>query len=145
MDLLPLEQWAAQQTSGTWSELFDRSSLVNSSQFFTVIIWLAAFRLLGLVFMPLTAVIFRPLKDKGWGVSAFFGLMLWGYAVWLGCSLGMDYSRQTILLVLAGFTLLNTLIAFLNRDSLGKYLRSVKKDALWAEGVFLVCFLFFLL
>ena len=145
MGMLAPEQWAAQQNAGTWSELFDRTSLVNSSQVLTVVLWLAAFWLLGLIFVPLTAVVFRPLKDKGCGVSRFFGLMLWGYAVWLGSSLGMDYSRQTILLILAGFALLNAVIAILNRDSLGKWWRSVKKDALWAEGVFLGCFLFFLL
>ncbi len=145
MGMLAPEQWAAQQNAGTWSELFDRSSLINSSQVLTVVLWLAAFWLLGLVFMPLTAVVFRPLKDKGWGISKFFGLMLWGYAVWLGSSLGMDYSRRTILLILAGFVLLNAGIAFLNRDSLRNYWRSVKKDALCAEGIFLVCFLFFLL
>ena len=144
MGLLLPEQWAAQQNAGTWAELFDRSSLVNRSQFLTVVIWLAAFWLLGLIFMPLTAAVFRPLKDKGWGISKFFGLMLWGYAVWLACSLGMEYSRKTILLILAGFVLLNAVIAFLCRASIGTYWRSVKKDALWAEGVFLVCFLFFL-
>ena len=144
MGMLAPEQWAAQQNAGTWSELFDHSSMINSSQVLTVVLWLAAFLLLGMVFMPLTAVIFRPLKDKGWGVSRFFGLMVWGYAVWLACSLGMEYSRQTILLIFAGFALLNAVIAFLNRASLKKYWHSIKKDALWAEGIFLICFLFFL-
>ena len=73
MELLLPEQWAAQQNAGTWSELFDRSSVINSSLVLTVVLWLAAFWLLGLIFMPLTAAVFRPLKDKGWGISKFFG------------------------------------------------------------------------
>ena len=72
MEMLPLEQWTSQQNAGTWSELFARSSLINSSQVLTVILWLGAFWLLGVIFMPLTAVIFRPLKDRGWGISYFF-------------------------------------------------------------------------
>ena len=144
MDLLPLEQWTAQQGAGTWAELFDRSSFVNSSQVLTVLIWLAAFWLLGLLFMPLTAVVFRPLKDRGWGISKFFGLTLWGYGVWLACSLGMNYSRKTILLVLAGFVLLNALIALTHRGKIREQLKVLKKNILWAELVFLGCFLFFM-
>ena len=96
MEMLPPEVWTAQQSAGTWSELFDRGALINSSQILTVIIWLAAFWLLGLIFMPLTALVFRSLQDRGWGVSKFFGLMVLGYSVWLGGSLGMEYSRKSI-------------------------------------------------
>ncbi|MBQ6520742.1 MAG: hypothetical protein IJI14_18715 [Anaerolineaceae bacterium] len=144
MELLSPEKWAAQQSAGTWSELFDRSSLINSSQILTVVIWLAAFWLLGLIFMPLTAVIFRPLKDRGWGISKFFGLMVWGYAVWLASSLGMDYSRRTILLILGCFVILNGCIAVLHRRKIRSFLKSIRKDILRADMVFLICFLFFL-
>ena len=98
MEMLPLEQWTAQQAAGTWSELFDRSAFVNSSELLTVLIWLAVFWLLGVIFMPLTSLIFRPLKDKGWGISKLFGLMVGGYAVWLASSLGLEYSRKNIVI-----------------------------------------------
>ena len=145
MEMLPTEQWTAQQTAGTWAELFDRSSLINSSQVLTVLIWLAVFWLLGVIFMPLTAVVFRPLKDKGWGISKFFGLMVWGYAVWLASSLKLEYSKRNILLILCGFVLLNGLIALINRKKIKSTLKAIRKDILWAELVFLCCFLFFLL
>ena len=144
MEMLPTEQWAAQQTLGTWSELFDRSSFINSSQIITVLIWLAAFWLLGLIFMPLTALVFRPLRDKGWGVSKFFGLMVWGYAVWLAVSLGMPYTRKTILLILGAFVLLNFVILLVRRVRIAEALKSYRKEILWADLVFLACFLFFL-
>ena len=143
MELMTAEQWAAQQLAGTWSELFDRTSFVNRSGFLTVVIWLAAFWLLGIIFMPLTSLVFRPLKDKGWGISKFFGLMVLGYTVWLAASLGMDYSRKTILLILGAYALLNAAVAVWKRDKLKK-LREIKKDILIADAVFLVCFLFFL-
>ena len=144
MEMLTAEQWAAQQASGTWAELFSRSSLINRSEWLTVIFWLAAFWLLGVIFMPLTAVVFRHLKDKGWGLSKFFGLMVFGYSVWLCASLGLDYSRRTILIVLAAWILLNGLILLLRKDRILPSLRSVKKDILWADGVFFACFFFFL-
>ena len=144
MEMLSAEQWAAQQAAGTWSELFDRSSLINSSPWLTVLIWLAAFQALGVIFMPLTSVIFRPLKDKGWGISKFFGLMVTGYTVWLCGSLGLEYSRRNILLVLLGFTLLNAVMALLRRDRILPGLRRIRKDIIWADAVFFVCFFFFL-
>ncbi len=145
MGMLNAEQWTAQQAAGTWSELFDRSALINSSGWLTTLCWLAAFLLLGIIFYPLTSIIFRPLKDKGWGISKFFGLMVWGYAVWLCGSLGLSYSRRTILLVLGGFVLLNTLIAVLRRKHLIQELKQCRKDIIWAEAVFLACFFFFLM
>ena len=144
MEMLPLEQWTSQQNAGTWSELFARSSLINSSQVLTVILWLGAFWLLGVIFMPLTAVIFRPLKDRGWGISKFFGLMIWGYSIWLAVSLGLDYSRQTMLLILACFAVLNAVIVFFHRGKVSGIWKSMRKEALWADAVFLACFLFFL-
>ena len=144
MEMMNAEQWAAQQAAGTWSELFSRSALINRVEWLTVIFWLAAFWLLGLIFMPLTAVIFRSLKDKDWGISKFFGLMVFGYTVWLCASLGLDYSRRTILSVLLGWTLVNALILLIRKDRLLPALRSLKTDILWADGVFFACFCFFL-
>ena len=144
MEMLPLEQWTAQQAAGTWSELFDRSAFVNSSELLTVLIWLAVFWLLGVIFMPLTSLIFRPLKDKGWGISKLFGLMVWGYAVWLASSLGLEYSRKNILLILGCFLLLNGVIALARRKKIRTSLKAIRKDILWADLVFLGCFLFFL-
>ena len=133
MEMLPLEQWTAQQAAGTWSELFDRSAFVNSSQLLTVLIWLAVFWLLGVIFMPLTSLIFRPLKDKGWGISKLFGLMVWGYAVWLASSLGLEYSRKNILLILGCFLLLNVVIALVRRKKIMSSLKAIRKDILWTD------------
>ena len=144
MGMLNPEQWAAQQAAGTWSDLFDRSALINSSAWLTVLFWLAAFWLLGVIFYPLASAVFRPLKDKGWGISKFFGLMVWGYAVWLCGSLGLPYSRRTILQVLGGFTLLNAVIAVCRGKQFLSELKQLRKDIIWADAVFFVCFFFFL-
>lgn len=138
------EVWAAQQTSGTWSELFDRTSLINSSQVLSVIFWLAAFWLLGVIFMPMTAVVFHPLKDKGYGVAKLFGLIVWGYFVWLAASLGLPYSRVTILGVLGALFVVNLIIAFLKKDRIKPILKEIRSDIRAADIVFFVCFFVFL-
>lgn len=144
MGMLNADQWAAQQAAGTWSELFDRSALINSSEWLTVVFWLAAFWLLGAVFFPLTSIVFRPLKDKGWGVSKFFGLMVWGYTVWLCGSLGLAYSRRTILVVSVAYILLNAAILLCRKEQFIREIKQCRRDILWADIVFFVCFFFFL-
>ncbi len=133
-----------QQVSGTWSELFDRTSLINASQALTVICWLAAFWLLGVIFMPMTAVVFKPLKDKGYGVAKLFGLIVWGYFVWLAASLGLPYSRGTILGVLGVLFVVNLLIAFRKKDRIKPALKEIRSDVRTADIVFFVCFFVFL-
>lgn len=143
--MLTQKQALIQQSGGTWSELFDRASFVNANAWVTVLVWLAAFWLLGLIFLPMTSLVFGAFHDKGYGISRFFGLMICGYAVWLAASLGFSYTRSHILIILAGFVLLNSLILLLRRGTLIHELRASAKSILAAELVFLLCFAFFLL
>ena len=138
------EVWVVQQASGTWAELFDRASLINASQVLTVVFWLAVFWLLGVIFMPMTAVVFKPLKDKGYGVAKLFGLIVWGYCVWLAASLGLPYSRGTILGVLGVLFVVNLIIAFLKKDRIKPMLKEIRADIRAADIVFFVCFFVFL-
>ena len=137
MGMLNADQWAAQQAAGTWSELFDRSALINSSEWLTVVFWLVAFWLLGAVFFPLTSIVFRPLKDKGWGVSKFFGLMVWGYTVWLCGSLGLTYSRRTILAVSMAYILLNAVLLFCRKDRFIGEIKQCRRDICKKRKLFL--------
>lgn len=145
MEMLSAEQFLQQQSGGTWAELFDRSSLINSHEWLTVLLWLLAFRLLGIIFLPLTNLMFGRLRDKGYGVSAFFGLLLTGYVVWLGAFFGFDYTRGHICLVLVCFAFLNAIIAFFRRRTFFTEIKNARKAILTSEIVFLSCFFFFLL
>lgn len=142
--MLSAAQWELQRAGGTWSALFDRSVWVNSSDFISALVWYLFFSAIGLVFFPLTRLVFAGLQDKGFGVSRFFGLLITGTAVWLSVSLGAPYTRQTIFIVLAAAAVFNLVLFLGNKTEILKQFRVDRKLFLQAEALFLGLFLFFL-
>lgn len=145
MEMLTAEQFLIQQNGGTWSELFDRAALINRYEWLTVLLWLAAFRLLGVFFFPLTSAVFGKLRDRGYGISAFFGLMCCGWMIWFAAFFGFTYTREHILWTFAGFALINIGIALLRRKELRIVIQKGRSEFLRSELVFLGCFAAFLL
>lgn len=141
MGVLSAEDFLIRQNGGTWSELFDRASLINSHEWITVLLWLAAFWALGMLFFPLTNLVFGKLKDGGYAVSKLFGLLLTGYAVWLGAFKGFAYSRAYIAMILGAFAGVNLIILILRKKTIFAISR---RTMITSDLVFLGCFLFFL-
>ena len=143
--ILTSAQAAIQQAGGTWSSLFDRVSLINRSQFFGTIVWLFLFWIIGWIFYPLSRIVFGSLRDKGFGISKFFGLLWIGYVVWICAFLGIPYSRQTIGIVITLSALCNLVLFLIDRKNIFSEIRKNFRYILQSELVFLVFFLFFLL
>lgn len=53
------------------------------SDFFTFMIWWEILWILGLVFMPITAQIFKGFDDNGWMNSKVIAIVICGYGVWI--------------------------------------------------------------
>jgi YYY domain-containing protein len=143
--LLTDRQRRIQQTGGTWSEMFDARSLVNTNPLAGLIAWLLAVELLGLLAFPVAFVVFRNLGDRGYTFAKTLGLLLVSYAAWLAGSLGwLPYTRTT----LGALVLLLALIAFLiargRRQALAEFVRERGRLLLLSDGLFLVFFLGFL-
>src|SRR6476620_11427362 len=75
---------------------------------FDEIVWWLTLEVLGLVALPVAAVLLRPLPDRGYAVSKVLGLLLVG---WLAYTLAMmhvlgftRFSLALCTLVLAGFS-----------------------------------------
>ena len=145
LDLMSTSQSVIQQNGGTWSELFNRSSILNHSQIVCILFWLLMFWFIGIITFPSTHYIFKNLRDKGYGISKFFGLIICGYFVWLSASIGAEYSRKTILIVLLLFTVFNTIIFFVQKEKIITDIKSSWKEMLQSEIAFVLCFTFFLL
>jgi YYY domain-containing protein len=65
-----------------------------------VLLWLAAVQALALAILPLTIRVFRPLPDRGYGLSKILGSTLVGYAAWLLSMLGfVSYTRPTVIVL----------------------------------------------
>ena len=80
-----------QSAGGTWSELFSRGAAVNAVPLLTVLAWYLTVLAIGTVFYPLTRLVFGGDSVRGWGVSRFFGLLVWGVTVWLASQFGATF------------------------------------------------------
>jgi len=93
-------QQEEQQEGGTWSEMFDRHSLLNENQFLAVIVWWLLMMAVGWLAFPLLFVVFPGLPDHGFGAGKILGWMLVAWVAWFGGSLGVRLWTQSGLIAL---------------------------------------------
>ncbi len=102
-------------------------------------VWWAAVLLVGLVSFPLTFAFFRFLPDRGYAFTKPVGLILLGYILWIGATVGIfPNSRLTIALILVGLAAASIFVAFRRRDELWAFIRSRWGYILLVEALFAV-------
>lgn len=143
--ILPPERLAQQQTGGTWSELFNRSNLINQYPFLGLLVWYLVITLLGWLMYPLTRMALYGLADHGFAVTRMAAILLLALIVWWGGSYGLPFSSANISLIVFGFVLVNLGLAWLQRDGLREEIRTGWKRMLLVEGLALAFFVAFLL
>ncbi len=133
-----------QRTGGTWSELFNRLALHNQIPILGALLWYLMLVILGIVFYPLTSLIFRGLPDRGYSLSKIIGLFALAWCVWILGSAGIVVSRTIITLVFVGLLIINAVAAFKTKDHLLEQIRSDKKYIFYIEIISLALFVIFL-
>ena len=109
----------------------------------SLIIWWLVLEVLGLIALPLTSVLFSARADHGYAFAKIIGVLLVSYLAWLLGFVGVPYATA-LWAALVVFALLNLVLASVQRQSLGEWLRGpglrtfLIHDALWTFG-----FLFF--
>ncbi|MDO8498610.1 MAG: DUF2298 domain-containing protein [bacterium] len=79
--------------------------------------WIILFSL-GLIFFPLTSLLFKSFFDKGYIFSKILGVLLLSYSIWLLGSLKiLNFSVISLLIVLALFLVVNTYLAYQRKTS----------------------------
>jgi len=136
---------ARQQAGGTWSELFNRESVLNRIQPFGVISWYVVVMLLGWLVTPWLRLGLWGLKDKGYPFSRLFGMLLVSTLVWLAGSLGIAFTRVTITVVVVLVGLISAGFFLAMRKTIMHDLRANWRYYLTVEIIFLVLFAVFLL
>lgn len=102
--------------------------------------WLAA-SVIGAAAFPLTFAFFSRLPDRGYAFTRVVGLLLVGYALWVGAMVGLfENSRGTVILLIAALAVASLAAASRNRSELGAYLRSGWKYVLFVELLFAAVF-----
>ncbi|MBC7263714.1 MAG: hypothetical protein H5T64_05070 [Chloroflexi bacterium] len=100
--------------------------------------WWLAFEALGLGALPITLRLFRPLPERGYGLSKLLGLLLTGYIIWIGGSFGfLRLTRATILTVI----ILAALYCLRHTAEVVAFLRQNVRLVIVTELVFTVSFL----
>jgi YYY domain-containing protein len=144
--LLTPEEYATQQTSGTWWRIFDADGIVNASPVLSVVVWLALLLLLGLIAFPITFVVLARLSDRGWGVSRTLGMLLLAWLAWFAPALKLtSYSRPWIALCLGLLVGFSAVIGWRRWGMIREFIRERKNLLLTEEVIFLAMFLLFLL
>ncbi|GAP14417.1 protein containg Chlor_Arch_YYY domain [Longilinea arvoryzae] len=142
---LPADRLEGQQSGGTWVDLFNPDSLVNSSPWVSMLIWYLAVTLLGWVVYPTVRLAMGGLPDRGYPVSKLTGMLLLAFLSWLAGSAGISVTRLLLSGVVVLLLVVNGVLAYLQRESLFEEIRRHRKYYLAVEMVALAFFAFFLL
>ncbi|MEA3326485.1 MAG: DUF2298 domain-containing protein [Chloroflexota bacterium] len=142
---VPKEHLEEQRQGGTWAELFDRGSLLNTSQPLAAIVFYLFVLFLGLICYPIVRLALPGLSDRGYPLSKLAGLLILAFGVWILGSLGVSVTSTTILFVLIGIASLSIFLIFLQRHSLWTEIKINWRYYLTVEVLALVAFVLFLL
>jgi len=142
--MLTDEDLEIQQVNGTWSDLFDRESLLNQNPALAVLAYYGFSLLLGLLVFPLLRLGLPGLKDKGYGFSKIIGFLLFAYIAFVLGSAGVAVTRGLLFGVVGIIALAGLVTAWLTRHSLIQDLKQIWKQLLVEEIITLVMFGFFL-
>ena len=141
--MLTPEQAEVQQAGGTWSDIVDSDGWPSRMP---VVAWLIFVQGIGILAFPLAFVVFRPLADRGWLLSKGLGLLLVGLVAWLLASLEIvAFGRLGVTLGVLALFAAGAATLVLLRGPILQFLRDRWKTVAFAELVFLVAFLAFVL
>lgn len=133
-----------QQANGSWSELFDRQSLVNRYPALAVLALYGLVSLLGLALFPLFGYVFGGLKDKGFLFSKLGALLLLAWLALLWGSAGLSVSRGALLGIVLALVLGGLVLGFFRRAELQTFFKEQWKQVLLEEVVMILAFALFL-
>jgi len=142
--MLTEDMLAIQQQGGSWSALFNRDSLINTSQPVAVIVFYLFALFMGVIAYPLVRLALPGLADRGYPFAKLAGFMLLAFFVWILGSIGVHVTRNMILFVLLGMVVLLGILAYAQRKTLWKELRTNWRYYLVVEVLGLIAFLLFM-
>jgi YYY domain-containing protein len=144
--MLPDQTWQAQQNTGTWSDLFDRNSLLNQAPLLGAVAWYVTIFLLGAFAFPIVYAAAPGLRDRGYGISRMAGLLVAVFVIWFLASYQVvPFTRTTILLSVLALGLVGGIAAWRQRDQLRAFIRDNRRTLLIEEALFGMAFMYFLL
>jgi len=118
--------------------LHDRSIFIQS------IFWFLIITFLGILSLPLFYKLFINFPDFGFGFYKFFGLITFGFIVWILTSNNiMGFFIFEIILLFILFSALSSYLFIKNRSEIAYYISSAKYKIFTVEIIFIISFLAF--
>jgi YYY domain-containing protein len=143
--MLPEDQLAEQRSGGTWADLFNRESLLNTSEPLAAAVFYLFVVLLGVIAYPVIRMALPGLADRGYPLAKLAGLLLLAFFLWILGSFGVAFSSTTIVAVLAGLSVVSFLFFLIQRKELRDEIKTNWRYFLKVEIITLVAFVFFIL
>ncbi len=139
------ERRAIQYGGGTWSELFDSQSAINTQPLLTIAAWWLAIVLIGWAAWPLLYALFPSFADRGYSLAKTAGLLIAGWLAWYGASAGLaTWSRGGVLAALLLVFALGAALTLRGRAGFVGYVRENWRRLAAVEAITLLAFLGFL-
>lgn len=92
--MLAPDTLALNRQGGTWSERFDRSSILNQNQPFGVLAWYGLLIVYGALAFPVLFALFPRMADRGYGFAKLVGLFAVAYTAWFASGLKLPYGHR---------------------------------------------------
>ncbi|OJX39485.1 MAG: hypothetical protein BGO78_13315 [Chloroflexi bacterium 44-23] len=141
--MLPADRLEAQTLGGTWSKMFDRLSLINQNEGFTIIVWYLLLLFMGWLVLPLTSRLFRSLPDRGYPFVRMISLLMMAWLPWLLGSLKLvTFSRLLLFGCLILFAAINGLLFYRGKSDFIDYFKKSWRHIIVVEIIFAVLFIF---
>jgi YYY domain-containing protein len=107
-----------------------------------VLSWWLIMEVLGLLALPLVLCLFRHLPERGYAFARPVGLLLAGYVLWMGASLGLlSNTRSAILFAMLVVGVLSFWIWQRQRESLRDFMQENRRVIVATEIIFALAFL----
>ncbi|HVO41540.1 MAG TPA: DUF2298 domain-containing protein, partial [Aggregatilineales bacterium] len=138
------ELQAIQRAGGTWSQLFDRTRLINSNQIASVVLWWLTILLFGWIAWPLLFAIMPGLPDRGYPLAKMAGLLMVSWLVWVGGTLNfLTWSAPGIAIAMIGLLALSLVMIRPQRGAFLEYVRLNWRHLVIIEMITVVLFVAF--
>ncbi len=141
---LPQEKLIIDEQGGTWAELFQRNSIVNSNPLLSIALWYLSITIFGWLIYPIVRLMMSGLVDKGYAFSKLIGMLLVAIIVWWAGSYNVQVTRQLILAVVLLIGLIGIILGIIQRKEIGQDLKKLKIHFLTVEIFGLLLFVIFL-
>ncbi|MFK7800523.1 MAG: DUF2298 domain-containing protein [Anaerolineae bacterium] len=86
---LTSDQFARQQSGGSFRERFAIDGLLSNNDALAAVVWWLLVIIIGRLTYPLCYRIFSGLPDRGYAISKVFGMLLISWIAWLSASMGL--------------------------------------------------------